>query len=93
MMRNAPAEGAAAALRGRAIRPDYTAMLGTITVPTLVTVGSDDEYTPVADAEFMHARIPNSTLAVIAGAAHMPNLERPTEFGKALAELLNEVRR
>lgn len=92
MMRNAPAEGAAAALRGRAIRPDYTAMLGTITVPTLVTVGSDDEYTPVADAEYMHARIPNSTLTVIAGAAHMPNLERPTEFGKALAELLSEVR-
>ncbi|HEX6357945.1 alpha/beta fold hydrolase [Actinophytocola sp.] len=93
MMRNASPEGAAAALRGRSERPDYTDTLGTVNVPTLVVVGSDDEYTPVADAEYMADRIPGSTLAVIEGAAHMPNLERPDEFGKALAGLLSEVSR
>ena len=92
MMRHAPAEGAAAALRGRAERPDYTDMLGAIAVPTLVVVGSDDVFTPVADAEYLHDRIPGSTLAVIEDAGHMPNLERMDEFDKALDGLLSEVR-
>ena len=93
MMHAAPPEGAAAALRGRAERPDYTPVLGTITVPTLVVVGSDDEFTPVSDAEYLHDRIPGSTLVVVDGAAHMPNLERPAEFDAALETLLAEVRR
>ncbi|ANZ39260.1 hydrolase [Lentzea guizhouensis] len=88
MMHNAPPEGAAAALRGRAERPDYTDLLGTIEVPTLVVVGSDDEFTPVRDAEYMHERVPGSTLVVVHGAAHMPNLERPAAFNKALDDLL-----
>lgn len=92
MMRDAPPEGAAAALRGRAERPDYTAMLGAITVPTLVVVGDDDEFTPVVDAEYLYERIPGSTLVVVGGAAHLPNLERPAEFNKAVGELLAAVR-
>lgn len=91
MMLTAPPEGAAAALRGRALRPDYTDLLGAITVPTLVVVGADDEFTPITDAEYLHDRIPNSTLAIIEGAAHMPNLERPAEFNKALRDLLAAV--
>ncbi len=91
MMHNAPPEGAAAALRGRAERPDYTELLGTIAVPTLVVVGIDDEFTPVSDAEYLHERIPGSALVVVHGAAHMPNLERPEAFNKALDELLLEA--
>ena len=91
MMHNAPPEGAAAALRGRAERPDYTATLEAVTVPTLVVVGSDDEYTPLKDAEYMHERIPGSTLVVVDGAAHMPNLERPEAFNNAVAELLAQT--
>jgi pimeloyl-ACP methyl ester carboxylesterase len=91
MMHNAPPEGAAAALRGRADRPDYTETLGTITVPTLIVVGSDDEYTPVRDAEYMRDRVPGSTLVVVDGAAHMPNLERPEVFNEAVAELLAQT--
>lgn len=88
MMLAAPPEGAAAALRGRAERPDYTPTLSTITVPTLVIVGAEDEFTPVADAEYMHDRIADSTLVVVDGAAHMPNLERPAEFNKAVDAVL-----
>jgi len=54
----------------------------------LVVVGRDDAYTPVSDAEAMHAALPQSTLAVIESAAHMPNPERPAEFNVALAEFL-----
>ncbi|USX52481.1 alpha/beta fold hydrolase [Lentzea sp. HUAS12] len=91
LMHNAPPEGAAAALRGRAERPDHTGTLATITVPTLVIVGSDDEYTPVGDAEYMHERVPGSTLVVVEGAAHMPNLERPEVFNRAVEELLAQT--
>ncbi|MET9226641.1 alpha/beta hydrolase [Lentzea sp. NPDC003310] len=88
LMLAAPPEGAAAALRGRAERPDYTATLTSISVPTLVVVGSDDEFTPVRDAEYMSDRVPGSTLVVVDGAAHMPNLERPEVFNSAVEDLL-----
>lgn len=88
MMRNAPKDGAAAALRGRAGRPDYTDGLENISVPTLVVVGSEDEFTPVADAELIHRKVRGSTLVVIEGAGHLPNLERETEFDEALSTFL-----
>ncbi|MFI9101155.1 alpha/beta fold hydrolase [Streptomyces fildesensis] len=91
MMYGAPPEGAAAALRGRAERPDYGDLLGRIAVPALVVVGRDDEYTPVTDAEAMHRRISGSELAIIEGAAHLPNLERPDEFNAALDRFLARV--
>lgn len=91
MMLAAPPEGAAAALRGRAERPDYRALLTGVAVPALVVVGRDDAYTPVADAEAMHAALPDSTLRVIEGAAHMPNLERPEEFNAALRAHLERL--
>ncbi|WP_200309350.1 alpha/beta fold hydrolase [Streptomyces adelaidensis] len=88
MMTATAPEGAAAALRGRAERLDYRDLLTRVTVPALVVVGADDEYTPVADAEAMHAALPDSTLHVIDGAAHLPNLERPERFNKALRDFL-----
>jgi pimeloyl-ACP methyl ester carboxylesterase len=91
MMRNASPEGAAAGLRGRAERPDYVDMLSKITVPTLVVVGKDDEYTPVSEAERMRDLIPGARLEVVEGAAHMPNLERQTEFDQAFQRFLDTV--
>jgi pimeloyl-ACP methyl ester carboxylesterase len=35
---------------------------------------------------------PNSTLVVVEGAGHMPNLERDPEFNTALGRLLDSVR-
>lgn len=91
MMTTTSPQGAAAALRARAARPDYRDLLTRVQVPALVVVGADDEYTPVADAEAMHTALPSSRLLVIEGAAHMPNLERPTEFNAALEAFLTEV--
>lgn len=82
---------AAAALRGRAERPDHRETLATVAVPALVVVGRDDTYTPVADAEEMHALLPHSTLTVIERAAHLPNLERPEEFDAALDAFLRSL--
>jgi pimeloyl-ACP methyl ester carboxylesterase len=61
-------------------------------VPTLVVVGSEDAFTPVADARHLHERIPGARLRIIGGAGHLPNLERPEAFNAALGELLARVR-
>ncbi|MFC0532475.1 alpha/beta fold hydrolase [Phytohabitans kaempferiae] len=91
MMRGTDPEGAAAALRGRAERPDYVAMLAEVAVPALVVVGAADEFTPVADARLMSDAIPEATLVVVEGAAHMPNLERPAAFDEALQAFLKPL--
>ncbi|MFJ3777989.1 alpha/beta fold hydrolase [Streptomyces sp. NPDC090075] len=91
MMTATDPEGAAAALRGRAERPDYRPLLAKAAVPALVVVGTDDEYTPVSDAEALHALLPDATLRIIDAAAHLPNLERPQEFNRALGEFLTRV--
>ncbi|GID28473.1 alpha/beta fold hydrolase [Paractinoplanes brasiliensis] len=88
MMTSAPPAGAAAALRGRAERDDYRKLLTTVAVPTLVVVGRDDEFTPVADAEEMHALIPGARLVVVDHAGHLPNLEQPAAFNDALTAFL-----
>ena len=93
MMTATRPESAAAALRARAARPDYRELLTRVTVPALVVVGADDEYTPVSDAEAMHTALPDSTLHVVRGAAHLPNLERPEEFNEALGKFLAGIDR
>ncbi|MER8113750.1 MULTISPECIES: alpha/beta fold hydrolase [unclassified Streptomyces] len=91
MMTATPPEGAAASLRGRAERPDYRPVLARVTVPTLVVVGADDTYTPVSDAESLGDAVPDSVVEVVEGAAHLPNLERPEEFNRALHAFLSRV--
>ena len=91
MMRGANPEGAAAALRGRAERPDYTESLSQVAVPALVVVGSDDEFTPIGDAKHIADHIADARLAVIDGAAHLPNLERTAEFDAAVLSFLDTI--
>jgi 3-oxoadipate enol-lactonase len=91
MMNTTPPAGAAAALRGRAQRVDYIPMLREIRVPTLVIVGREDAYRPVAQAEQLRDGIAGSKLAVIEGAGHMPNLERPDAFNEVMGAWLRSL--
>ncbi|TGA85743.1 alpha/beta fold hydrolase [Streptomyces sp. MZ04] len=91
MMLAAPPEGAAAALRGRAERPDYRTLLTQVAVPALIVVGHDDTYTPVSDAEAMRDAIPGAELCVVESAAHMPNLEQPEVFNAAVRGWLTRI--
>ncbi|KPC60485.1 alpha/beta fold hydrolase [Streptomyces chattanoogensis] len=91
MMAGTSPEGAAAALRGRAERRDYTDLLPGIAVPTLVVVGEEDEFTPVSDARIIAEHVPDATLEVIARTAHMPNLERPDAFNTVLQRFLEAL--
>jgi len=90
MMTTTKPQGAAAAHKGRALRRDHTAILKNIAVPSLVVVGSEDFFTPVAVAKMMSDNIPGATLAVIEGAGHLPNMESPEEFNRQLEGFLKK---
>ena len=86
-------EGAAAALRGMAVRRDQTDLLSEIDVPTLILVGREDAITPPQDSETMRAAVAGSRMHVIEGAGHVSNVERPAEFNHALVEFLGGLGR
>ncbi len=92
MMKGTSPKGAATALRARAERIDYLAdVLPEIDIPTLVIVGRDDEFTPVAKAEELKANLQNCKLVIIEDAGHMPNLEHPGEFNTAVLDFLEGI--
>ena len=81
----APVEGIVGALLAMRDRPDATATLPTIAVPTLVLVGAEDVLTPVDEARRLAAGIVGARLAVIDGAGHASSWERPAAFTAELA--------
>jgi len=92
MMKGTLPAGAATALRARAERIDYLKeVLPKIDIPTLVIVGRDDEYTPVAKAEELRDNLQNCKLVIIEDAGHMPNLEHSDEFNKAVLDFLEGI--
>jgi pimeloyl-ACP methyl ester carboxylesterase len=90
MMCGTNPEGAAAAQRGRAERPDYQPTLAALTVPALVVVGSEDAYTTRVQAERLRDLPRDAELVWLDGVGHMPNLESPEAFN---AELIRFLRR
>ena len=88
MMMSASREFVIAALRAIATRPDSSPLLPDIAVPTLIVVGEEDPITPPKDAERMANAIPNARLVKIAGAAHLPNVEKSDEFNAAIGSAL-----
>lgn len=84
-------QGAAAALRGMAERPDRTFFLSQILAPALIIVGSEDAITPPQDSAVLQREIRGSRLVVIQGAGHLSNIERPEEFNRAVESFLDEL--
>ena len=91
MMCGTNPEGAAAALRGRAERPDYQPTLAALTVPVLVVVGSEDAYTTRAQAERMRDLPRDAELVWLDGIGHMPNLEQPAAFNSEVIRFLGKL--
>lgn len=71
-----------------ATRIDSRPTLKTITVPTLVLVGREDEVTPVSDAEEIASGIPGSRFAIIEKSGHLTTMERPEEVTAELRKWL-----
>ncbi|MER6856087.1 4-carboxymuconolactone decarboxylase [Streptomyces pilosus] len=56
---------------------DVRAELGSVGVPTLVLVGSEDQVTGPAEARTLVAGVPDARLAVVPGASHLVPVEQP----------------
>ena len=61
--------------------------LETIRVPTLVLVGANDTNF-LAATDYMAAKIPGATKAVIPDAGHASNLHQPEAFNRAMEAFL-----
>ncbi len=90
-MRKTSAQTMAHDLAAMKARPDMREMLATIDVPTLIVHGKEDTLIPPKEAEAMGAAIPNATLVLIDGAAHLVNIEQPTAFNEALKKFYQRV--
>jgi 3-oxoadipate enol-lactonase len=72
-------------------REDSTGLLGEIDVPVLVVTGADDALVPPTESEAMAGALARSRLVSVPGAGHLPPLERPDDFARALLSFLDEV--
>jgi len=68
---------------------DVTARLNEIKIPLQLIWGADDPLFPVAHAARAHALVAHSRLAVIEGAGHSPQAERPEEFNRVLLKFID----
>jgi 3-oxoadipate enol-lactonase len=79
--------GTCAALRDA----DLRAEIGSITLKTLVVVGSEDTSTPPDLVRQTAAALPDARFVVIDGGGHVPMIDRPDELTHAMAHYFNEV--
>jgi pimeloyl-ACP methyl ester carboxylesterase len=78
MMAGTPVAGILGAIGAMRDRPDSFPLLPTLTgLPALVMVGDDDELIPIDRAQAMVEALPSATLSIVAGAGHIPPMERP----------------
>lgn len=69
--------------------PPALERLPEIKVPTLVVIGERDDSDNHAIADLLESGIPGARKVVIAGTAHLPNLERPEEFNRLVLDFLD----
>jgi 3-oxoadipate enol-lactonase len=75
----------------RALVPDIGSRLAEVAAPTLVVTGDLDVPDFLQIGRRLEASIPGARAAPIAGAAHLPSMERPDEFMRLLDGFLNSA--
>ena len=90
MVATTPAEGYAGCCD--ALRDwDFRDELGRVAPPTLVIVGELDPVASFVDAEVLFERIPDASVTVIAGVAHLANVPQPEQFKHAVLSHLEAL--
>jgi pimeloyl-ACP methyl ester carboxylesterase len=69
---------------------ELIAALASTRIPILIVWGSADSLFPLEHAERAHRELPGSRLAVIEGAGHTPQAERPDEFNRVLESFIRD---
>lgn len=75
----------------RAVAGDFSDILPTISVPTLLIWGSDDSRSPLSAGEAMRDAIPGSRLVIIPNAGHVSAMEQPVTFNAAARQFIMGV--
>ncbi len=91
IIKTTPRAGIVGALHGMAQRPDASAILAAIAVPTLILTGDGDQLIAPARATAMAAVVANAMLAVIPNAGHLPMMEQPAATTTTLLSFLSTV--
>jgi pimeloyl-ACP methyl ester carboxylesterase len=73
---------------GNPLNPPAIGRLAEIRVPTLIIVGQLDHPEILRAAEVMAAMIPGAGRVIIPGCAHLPNMEQPEDFNRAVLDFL-----
>jgi 3-oxoadipate enol-lactonase len=68
---------------------DFTSQAAKIDVPTLFVGGDNDGSTPPALVESSSRLVADSHFELIAGAAHIPCVEKPMEYAQLLRSFAN----
>ena len=90
MLATSPA-GAAAAVRGRAERPDYQPVLNSLTAPALDCAGDHDSYSTAEITAELAGCLRAPEVVILDGVGHLPNLERPDDFNEHLLGFLSRA--
>jgi 3-oxoadipate enol-lactonase len=69
-------------------RPDQRALLGRIQTPVLVVGGAEDATFPPGDAIEMAKAIPNASIQILDGVAHLAGLENPALVSTLVEQFL-----
>jgi pimeloyl-ACP methyl ester carboxylesterase len=80
--------GKADAWPAQPLDPPAVRRLHEIRIPTLILAGGLDHPEILRAAEVMAAAIPNAEKVIISDSAHLPNMEQPTEFNRAVLDFL-----
>jgi 3-oxoadipate enol-lactonase len=70
---------------------DLRGELAKVKMPVLVVVGEHDEATPPPMSHELTALLPDARLKIIAGCAHVPQLQSPTLFLEMIADFLPSI--
>ena len=92
MLEATPAEGYAACCEAIA-GWGFEARLGEVSVPTLVVSAAQDPATPPEHGRVIADGVPGARLAIVEGAAHLVNVERPDEFARLVLSHIGTGRR
>ena len=84
--------GAAAALRGRAQRPDYRPILRSLRISSFVCTGDHDGYSTAEVTSELVGCLRDPEVVLLKDVGHLPNLEQADAFNDHLLAFLNRNR-
>jgi pimeloyl-ACP methyl ester carboxylesterase len=91
IMEDCPAQTIQYACAAMRDRQDYTSLLPSISVKTLLIFGSLDQITPAQTGEALRQAIPHATLEIIADSGHTSPMEKPDQVTAAMARFVRDL--